>query len=215
MVGLIGKKLGMTQIFKEDGTVIPVTVVKAGPCKVVERRTKEKHNYEAILLGFEEIKDKKEAERKLKKPQLGYFKKLGINPYRYLKEFRLKYYFDIKEGEEFDVTMFRENELVKVTGTSKGKGFQGVMKRHGFRGFKASHGVHESFRGPGSIGQCATPSRVHKGKKLPGHKGVQKVSVKNIKVIGINKEKNLIYLKGAIPGHRNSLIYIGKEITGR
>ncbi len=210
MVGLIGKKLGMTQVFAEDGTVTPVTVIKAGPCRVVLRKTKEKHDYEAIQLGFEEVKPEK-----LKKPLRGYFKKLGSPAYRYLKEFRLKYYFDIKEGEVFDVTMFKENELVKITGTSKGKGFQGVMKRHGFRGFKASHGVHESFRGPGSIGQCATPSRVHKGKKLPGHKGVEKVSVRNVKVIGINPEKNLIYLKGAVPGHRNSLVYIGKEITGR
>ena len=210
MVGLIGKKIGMTQIFQEDGSVVPVTVVQAGPCKVVARRTREKNNYEAIQLGFEEVKPEK-----LKKPVAGYFKKIGTPAYRYLKEFRLKYYFDIKEGEMFDVTMFQENELVKVTGTSKGKGFQGVMKRHGFRGFKASHGVHESFRGPGSIGQCATPSRVHKGKKLPGHKGVEKVSLKNVKVMGIYPEKNLIYLKGAIPGHRNSIVYIGKEITGR
>ena len=210
MVGLIGKKIGMTQIFQEDGQVVPVTVVKAGPCRVVARKTKDKHSYEAIQLGFEEIKPEK-----LKKPIRGYFKKLGVPAYKYLKEFRLKYYFDIKEGEIFDVTMFTENELVKVTGTTKGKGFQGVMKRHGFRGFKASHGVHESFRGPGSIGQCATPSRVHKGKKLPGHKGTEKVSVKNLKVVGIDAEKNLIYLKGAVPGHRNSIVYIGKEITGR
>ena len=207
MIGLIGKKLGMTQIFNENGKQIPVTVIQAGPCKVIHRKTQEKHGYDSVQLGFEEVDAKK-----MKKPQLGHFKKHKSPNYRYLKEFRLQFYKDIKEGEVFDVTMFKENEILKITGTSKGKGFAGVIKRHGFHGFKATHGVHESYRGPGSIGQCATPARVHKGKKLPGHKGVEKVSTKNQKVIKVDAEKNLVMIKGSIPGHRNSIVYLRKEL---
>ena len=207
MVGLIGKKLGMTQIFDANGQLIPVTVIQAGPCRIIHRKTKEKHGYDAILLGFEEI-----DEKKVNKPTRGNFKKHNSPVFRYVKEFRLNVYKDIEEGEIFDVNMFQENEILKVTGISKGKGFAGVMKRHGFRGFKASHGVHESFRGPGSIGQCATPSRVFKGKKLPGHKGVEKVSIKNLKVVKILPEKNLLLIKGAVPGHRNSVVYLRKEL---
>jgi large subunit ribosomal protein L3 len=207
MIGLIGKKLGMTQIFNENGKQIPVTVIQAGPCKVIHRKTKDKHGYDSVQLGFEEVEEKK-----LKKPQIGHFKKHNSPNYKHLKEFRLKLYTDIAEGEIFDVSMFKENEILKITGTSKGKGFAGVIKRHGFHGFKASHGVHESFRGPGSIGQCATPARVHKGKKLPGHKGVEKVSTINQKVIKIDTEQNLVMIKGSIPGHRNSIVYLRKEL---
>jgi large subunit ribosomal protein L3 len=207
MIGLIGKKIGMTQIFGKDGKMIPVTVVEAGPCKVIHRKTKEKHGYDSIQMGFEEVEEKK-----VKKPQQGHFKKHGTPCYRHLKEFRLKFYKDIEEGEVLDVGMFVENEILKVTGTSKGRGFQGVMKRHGFHGFKASHGVHESYRGPGSIGMCATPARVHKGKKLPGHMGVDQVSVINLKVVKIDAEKNLVMISGAIPGHRNSIVYLRKEL---
>jgi len=207
MIGLIGKKLGMTQIFDEKGNVIPVTVIKATPNRVIMRKTEERDGYDAVQLGFEEI-----AERKVNKPLMGHFKKHNSPAYRYLKEFRLKMYKDIEEGEIFDVSMFSEHEMLKVTGISKGKGFQGVMKRHGFRGFKASHGVHESYRGPGSIGQCATPSRVHKGKKLPGHAGLQTVSVKNLQVIKVDKEKDLVMVKGAVPGHRNSVLILRKEL---
>ncbi|MDP8202934.1 MAG: 50S ribosomal protein L3 [Candidatus Tenebribacter mawsonii] len=207
MIGLIGKKIGMTQIFDENGNVIPVTVIQAGPCRVIHRKNKDKHGYDAIQLGFEEI-----DEKKVSKPLLGHFKKHSSPAFKYLKEFRLKLYKDINEGEVFDVSMFEQNELVKITGTSKGKGFQGVMKRHNFHGFKASHGVHESYRGPGSIGQCATPARVFKGKKLPGHQGVDKVSVLNLKVVKVDVEKNLVMVKGAIPGHRNSIVRLRKEL---
>ena len=207
MIGLIGKKIGMTQIFDESGKVIPVTVIKAGPCKVVSRMTKEKHSYDAVQLGYEEIKEKN-----MTKAMKGHFKKHNSPNYRYLKEFKLKLYKDINEGEVFDVSMFTENEMLKVTGTSKGRGFAGVMKRHGFHGFKATHGVHESYRGPGSIGQCATPSRVFKGKKLPGHMGVDKVSVKNLRVVKVDLEKNLVMVQGAVPGHRNSIVYLRKEL---
>ncbi len=207
MIGLIGKKIGMTQIFDEKGNVIPVTVIQAGPCRVIHRKNKEKHGYDSVQIGFEEV-----DEKKVSKPMLGHFKKHNSPPYRYLKEFRLKMYKDINEGEVFDVSMFAENELLKVTGTSKGKGFQGVMKRHNFHGFKASHGVHESYRGPGSIGQCATPARVFKGKKLPGHQGVDKVSVLNLRVVKVDIERNLVMVKGAVPGHRNSLVRLRKEL---
>jgi len=207
MIGLIGKKIGMTQIFDAKGNVIPVTVIQAGPCRVIHRKNQEKHGYDSVQLGYEEI-----DEKKVSKPMLGHFKKHNSPPYRYLKEFRLKMYKDINEGEVFDVSMFEENELLKVTGTSKGKGFQGVMKRHGFHGFKATHGVHESYRGPGSIGQCATPARVFKGKKLPGHQGVDKVSVLNLQVVKVDVERNLVMLKGAVPGHRNSIVRLRKEL---
>lgn len=207
MIGLIGKKLGMTQVFGPNGEQIPVTVIQAGPCRVIHRKTIEKHGYDAVQLGFETVEEKR-----VKKPQLGHFKKHNSPTYRYLREFRLKLYKDIEEGEVLDVSMFTENEILEISGTSKGKGFQGVMKRHGFKGFKATHGVHESFRGPGSIGQCATPSRVYKGKKLPGHMGTEKVSILNCKVIKIDLEKNLVLVKGAVPGHRNSIVRLRKEL---
>ena len=207
MIGLIGKKIGMTQIFDEKGNMIPVTVIQAGPCRVIHRKEKAKHGYDAVQLGFEEI-----DEKKVSKPMMGHFKKHNSPPYKYLKEFRLKMYKDINEGEVFDVSMFEEHELLKITGTSKGKGFQGVMRRHNFHGFKATHGVHESYRGPGSIGQCATPARVFKGKKLPGHQGVDKVSVLNLQVVKVDVEKNLVMVKGAVPGHRNSIVRLRKEL---
>ena len=207
MIGLLGKKLGMTQIFDSYGNVIPVTVIQAGPCRVIHRKNKEKHGYDAIQLGYEEV-----DEKRVTKPLIGHFKKHNSPYYRYLREVKLKFYKDIEEGEIFDVGMFTENEVLKITGTSKGKGFAGVMKRHGFHGFKMSHGVHESYRGPGSIGQCATPARVFKGKKLPGHLGSDKVSIKNVKVVSIDLEKNLLMVKGAVPGHRNSIVLLRKEL---
>lgn len=207
MIGLIGKKIGMTQIFGKNGKMIPVTVIQAGPCRVIHRKTKQEHGYDSIQLGFEEI-----DEKKLRESEIGNFKKHNSPLYKYVKEFRLKFYKDIKEGEVFDVSMFEINELLKITGFSKGKGFAGVMKRHGFHGFKATHGVHESYRGPGSIGQCATPARVFKGKKMPGHKGMEKTSVLNVEVIKIDVEKNLVMVKGAVPGHRNSIVRLRKEL---
>lgn len=207
MIGLIGKKIGMTQVFDDRGNVVPVTVIQAGPCRVIHRKNKEKHGYDSVQLGFEEV-----DEKNVNKSMLGHFKKHNSPAYKHLKEFRLTMYVDIEEGEVFDVSMFKEHELLKITGTSKGKGFQGVMKRHNFHGFKASHGVHESYRGPGSIGQCATPARVFKGKKLPGHQGVDKVSVLNLQVIKVDVEKNLVMVKGAIPGHRNSIVRLRKEL---
>ncbi len=207
MIGLIGKKLGMTQVFDKNGKKIPVTVIQAGPCRVIHRKTIEKHGYNSVQLGFEEV-----TEKKVSKPKAGHFKKHKSPFYRYLREFRLKMYTDIEEGEVFDVSMFVKNEILEITGTSKGKGFTGVIKRHGFHGGKATHGVHESYRGPGSIGQCATPARVFKGKKLAGHKGVEKISILNSKVIKVDLERNLVLVKGAVPGHRNSIVRLRKEL---
>jgi large subunit ribosomal protein L3 len=207
MIGLIGKKIGMTQVFAENGKVTPVTVIQAGPCQVVQRKKAETDGYDAVQMGFEEM-----PERKVTKPLLAHFKKHNSPCYRFLREFRLNAYKDIEQGETFKVDMFVENELVAVTGTSKGKGFQGVMKRHGFAGFKASHGVHESYRGPGSIGQCATPARVMKGRKLPGQTGNRRVTVKNLQIMKVIEDQNLILVKGAVPGHRNSLVLLKKEL---
>jgi len=207
MIGLIGKKIGMTRVFDEDGEAIPVTVIQAGPCQVIHRKTIEKHGYDAVQLGFEEC-----GENDLNKPNQGHLKKHKTKYYKYLREFRLKYYLDIQEGEIFDVSMFKKNEILQISGKSKGKGFSGVMKRHNYHGFMSSHGVHESFRGPGAIGQCATPSRVFKGKKLPGRMGFERVSVKNLKVVKIDKDKNLVLVKGAVPGHRNTLLLLRKEL---
>jgi large subunit ribosomal protein L3 len=207
MIGLIGKKIGMTQVFDDDGKVTPVTVLQVGPCKVIQRKFREKEGYDAIQLGFEPLKEKK-----ANKSSLGHFKKHNSSPYRVVREFRLKQYRDIEEGEEFDVSMFIPNELVKIQGISKGKGFAGVMKRHNFGGFERSHGVHESFRGGGSIGQSATPSRVMKGKKMAGHMGTDRITLTNIKVVKIDVENNLLLVKGAVPGHRNSIVLLSKEL---
>lgn len=205
MVGLIGKKIGMTQVFDENGKVIPVTLIKAGPCTVVQRKTVDHEGYASIQLGFEEI-----PERKVKKPQLGHFKKHKSKNFRYLKEFRVTKGEEIFQGDELDVKIFQEKEIVKVIGVSKGKGFQGGMKRHGFAGFEQSHGVHESFRGPGSIGQCAQPSRVFKGVKMAGHLGNARTTVKNLQIVKVDAENNLVMVKGAIPGHINSVVILSK-----
>ncbi|MCD4651861.1 MAG: 50S ribosomal protein L3 [Candidatus Cloacimonetes bacterium] len=207
MIGLIGKKIGMSQVFNEEGKVTPVTVLECGPCRVIQRKSVETDGYDSVQLGFEKIEEKRTS-----KPLAGHYKKHNSPTYRYVKEFRLKLYKDIQEGEEFNVSMFRPNELIELTGTSKGRGFAGVMKRHGMHGFKASHGVHESYRGGGSIGQCATPSRVHKGKKMPGRMGTDRVSVKNERVIKVDEENNLLFVAGAVPGHRNSIVTLKKEI---
>lgn len=205
MLGLIGKKIAMTQIFDSNGKVIPVTVLEVGPCTIVQKKTQASDGYNAIQLGFEEIE-----ERKVKKPVMGHFKKHNSKAYRYLREFRVNQIDDFSEGQSLDLDIFQENEIVKVIGISKGRGFSGVMKRHNFKGFISSHGVHESFRGGGSIGQCATPSRVIKGRKMPGHFGVDRVTVKNLKIVKLDKERNLVMVKGAVPGHRNGLIYLSK-----
>ncbi len=202
MKGIIGRKVGMTQIFDQDGKIIPVTVVEAGPCWVVQVRSKEKDGYEAVQLGFQEVK----KEKRMSKPLHGIFKKAGVPPCKHLKEFKMT---GLNVGDKITVEIFSKGEEVSVTGFSKGKGFQGVMKRHNFSGGPDTHGSMFN-RAPGSIGASSFPSRVWKGKRMAGHMGNERVTVKNITVVEIIPEQNLILLKGAVPGGENGIIEIWK-----
>ncbi|NQV00537.1 MAG: 50S ribosomal protein L3 [Parcubacteria group bacterium] len=195
---ILGKKIGMTQVFNQDGRVVPVTLIEAGPCFVLQIKTKEKDGYSAVQIGFEEIKEKR-----IKKSQKG-------KAFRYLKEFPKN---DLKINDEINVSLFNPGEVVKVTGISKGKGFQGVVKRHGFAGMPASHGTKHTERAPGSIGS-AFPERVVKGRKMAGRMGNDRIVVQGLKIADIDKENNLIAIKGAIPGRKGTLleIVVTKEI---
>lgn len=202
MIGLLGRKLGMTQIYKEDGTACPVTVVEAGPCCVIQVKTIEKDGYEAVKLGFMECKEKK-----LNKPQLGVFKKAGLKPYKFIKEFFMS---GLKVGDMVKVDVFNKGDKVSVSGISKGKGFQGVMKRHHFAGGPGSHGSMFN-RAPGSIGASSFPSRVWKNQGMPGHMGCERVTVKNLEIVDVKVDQNLLLIKGAIPGANGSIVEIKKE----
>lgn len=202
MVSILGKKLGMTQVYTEDGKALPVTVVEAGPCCVVQVKTLENDGYEAVKLGFLEIKEKK-----LKKPEAGVFKKAGVKPYRILKEFPIG---GLQVGEFVTVEKFEKGDIVSVSGVSKGKGFQGVMKRHHFSGGPGSHGSTFN-RAPGSIGASSYPSRVWKNQGMPGHMGSERVTVKNLEIVDIRADQNLLLIKGAVPGSIGTLIAIKKE----
>lgn len=208
---IIGKKVGMTQVYNEDGSVVPVTVVLAGPCVVTEIRTEEKKNgYSAIQLGFDEIV----KESKVNKPMTGYFKKKqGVKPFKFLKEFKG----DAAEmtiGQQVDVNIFEEGDLVDVQGTSIGKGFQGVMKRHNFAGGPKTHGSH-FHRAPGSIGMCEFPGETPKGRKMPGRMGGKTVTVQNLAVVKVIPETNLLLVKGAIPGHDDAIVYIKQAVKAK
>lgn len=207
MAGIIGKKLGMSNIFTEDGTQIPVTVIQAGPCTVVDIRTKEKNGYNALQIGFGEKKEKR-----VSKPVKEYFKKKEIPISRKLVEFRFKTVEEYKIGDNLNVNFFAEGEKIKVTGYSKGKGFQGVMKRHGFGGVGGTtHGQSDRLRAPGSIGASSYPSRVFKGQRMAGRKGNEKVTVRNLKVVKIIADKNILLVKGAVPGPINGIIELHKN----
>ncbi len=199
---IYGKKLGMTQIFAEDDRVLPVTVIQAEPNKVCQVKTAATDGYEAVQIGFGSIKEKK-----VNKPMAGHFKKQGTVPTRYLREVRVDSASDYKVGDEVTVANFAEAKKVHVSGTSKGKGFAGVMRRYNFAGGPGGHGAH-FHRAPGSVGQCATPSRVFKGLKLPGHMGCETVTVKNLDVVRIDEDQNLILVKGAVPGGKNAVVRI-------
>lgn len=199
---IYGKKIGMTQLFDEDGKVIPVTVIEAAPNKVCQVKTTATDGYEAVQLGFDTIK-----EQKVNKPMAGHFAKQGVEPVRYLREVRVADGAEHTVGEEVTVANFAEVKKVDVTGTSKGKGFAGVMRRYGFGGGPGGHGAH-FHRAPGSIGQCATPSRVFKGVRLPGHMGCDTVTVKNLEVVRVDAEQNLILVKGAVPGGKNGIVRV-------
>jgi len=201
MKGILGIKLGMTQLFEDDGRVVPVTVVKAGPCRVVQRKTANNDGYEAVQIGL--VEDK--ALRRVTEPLRGHFEKAGVPPTRKLMEFRIEADDPVQPGDEVKASIFEADDYVDVIGTSKGKGFQGVIKRHGFHGGRATHGSM-FHRAPGSIGASAFPSRVYPGTKLPGRTGGNRVTVKNLQVVKVNEEENLIYIKGAVPGARNSYV---------
>jgi large subunit ribosomal protein L3 len=200
---LLGTKIGMTRIFAEDGNQIPVTVVQAGPCPIIRIKTRKSDGYDAVVLGYGQ-----KRKSLISKPQLGQFKAANAEPTRHLCELRLNEPEELNVGDVWTVELFKPGEKVRVTGTSIGKGFQGGMKRHGFKGANKTHGQSDRWRAPGSIGQSSYPSRVFKGQRMPGHMGNQKVTVRNIAVVDIDTENGLILLKGAVPGSRNGLVII-------
>lgn len=209
--GLLGKKIGMTEFFLEDGTVVPATIVKAGPCFVVQKKTSDKDKYESLQLGFDEVKPQRAT-----KPILGHFKKASIPPLRILREFRVLEgkVEDYNLGDVIRADIFKEGDVVDVTGTSKGKGFAGVMKRHSFQGQPDSHGGM-SHRKPGSIGQHSDPARVWKGIRMAGHMGADKVTMQKLQVMKVDPEKNLIMIKGSIPGPNGSTVIVRHTTKGR
>jgi large subunit ribosomal protein L3 len=207
MEGILGRKLGMTQIYVEDGTAIPVTVIQAGPCLVVQRKTAETDGYEAVQIGLVE-----EKPAKVNQPQGGHFKKAGVAPVRRVEEFRGDSG-DLKAGDEVKASIFEEKEWVDIVGTSKGKGFQGVMKRHGFRGGQGGHGSM-FHRAPGSIGSSAYPSRVFPGMRGTGRMGGERVTVKNLQIVKIDADRNLIYVRGAVPGPKTGYLSIRRAKRG-
>ena len=201
---LIGRKLGMTRYFIEDGASVPVTLIKAGPCVVIQKKTLEKDGYEAIQVGFEVQKEKR-----INKPLKGHFKTAGDRFFMHLAEIRVDDTSDFEVGQEIKSDIFEIGDVVQVSGRSKGRGFTGVMKRWGFSGGRKTHGSR-SHRVPGSIGMSATPGRVFKGKKLPGRMGSQRITIKNLRILDLRPEQDVIALKGSVPGSRNSLVEIAK-----
>lgn len=208
MEGILGQKLGMTQIYTEAGRVIPVTVIKAGPCLVVQRKTVQTDGYEAVQIGLVE-----DRPAKANQPRGGHFKKAGVAPVRRLTEVALSSGEDVNPGDEVKASIFAEQDYVDVIATSKGKGFQGVMKRHGFRGGRSSHGSM-FHRAPGSIGSSAYPSRVFPGMRGTGRMGGERVTVKNLQVVKVDAENNLIYVRGAVPGPKSGYLTICRAKRG-
>lgn len=204
--GLLGKKLGMTRIFTEDGRWIEVTLLEAGPCLVVQRKTQEREGYEAVQLGYGDAN-----ERRLTKPLLGHFKKAGVASKRALREFRVEKDNVLKPGDEIRVDIFKAGDRVDVSGTSKGKGFAGGIKRHHWSGGPGTHGSN-FHRRPGSIGQSASPGHVIKGKTLPGHLGDERVTTQNLEVVNVDPTKNLIAVRGSVPGAPGGLIVVKKSV---
>jgi len=205
MIGLIGKKVGMTQLFSDRGDVLPVTIIEAGPCTVTELRTETRDGYTAVQLGFGSNK-----ESRFTRPVLGQFKKRNLPPSRHVREFRVTATDGFEVGQSLTVTMFEKGQRVDVEGVTKGRGFAGVVKRHGFTGGKATHGT-TTHKQPGSIGASAFPSRVIKGKRLPGRMGGEKLTVKNLEVVGVDPEQNVIMIRGAVPGPTNGLLFVKKR----
>ena len=205
--GIIGKKIGMTQIFDESGKVIPVTVVEAGPCVVVQKKTLENDGYEAVQLGYGDVKAKN-----VNKPLAGHFKKADVAAKRTLKEFRLEDCSSLNVQDIVKADIFAAGDIVDVSGTSKGKGFAGTIKRHNNARLKETHGTGPVHRHAGSMGACSSPSRIYKGKGMPGHLGAEKVTVQNLEIVKVDAENNLIAIKGAIPGAKNGVVYITDSV---
>lgn len=204
---IIGKKIGMTQVFNADGKVVPVTVVEAGPCTVIQKKTVEKDGYEAVQVGFAPLKDKHTT-----KPLKGHFAKAGTEAKKYLREFRLSDTSALNLNDEIRADIFAEADKVDVIGISKGKGYAGVIKRHNASRLKETHGTGPVHRHPGSMGACSTPSRVLKGKKLPGHMGVDRVTVLNLEIVKVDAERNLLLIKGAIPGAKGGIVTVRNAV---
>ncbi|MDX1501407.1 MAG: 50S ribosomal protein L3 [Thermoanaerobaculia bacterium] len=209
MQGLLGRKIGMTQTFAEDGTVVPVTVLQAGPCLVVQRKSADTDGYEAVQIGLVEER----PARKVGQPMEGHFKKAGVPPMKRLAEFSVDPEEEWKPGDQVKVGIFEGEEYVDVVGTGKGKGFQGVVRRHGFAGGRATHGSM-FHRAPGSIGQASDPSRVFPGLKLPGRMGGKRITTKNLKVVKVDEENNLLFVRGSVPGARNGYVAICRAKRG-
>ena len=208
--GLIGKKIGMTQIFDDNGNVIPVTVVEAGPCTVVQKKTVENDGYEAVQVGFGEVKI-----RRVNKPQAGHFKKADVAPKKVLKEFRLADTSALNVGDILKADVFAVGDRVDVVGTSKGKGTAGAIKRWNFSRLKETHGSGPVARHAGSLGACSDPSRVFKGKKLAGHLGAERVTVQNLDIVKVDAENNLIAVKGAIPGPKGGIVVLADTVKSK
>jgi len=204
---IIGKKVGMTQIFDEKGKVVPVTVIEAGPCVVVQKKTEENDGYDSVQLGFRDVK-----ERKLTKPQLGHIKKAGVSAKRYLKEFRLDDTSSLNVGDEVKADVFSEGDKVDVTGISRGKGFSGVIKRHGAGRTATSHGGGPVHRHAGSMGAGSDPAKIFKGKMGAGQMGNEQVTVQNLDVAKVDSEMNMIAVRGAIPGPRGGIVYLKNTV---
>ncbi len=205
-LGILGRKLGMTQIFDSEGKVVPVTILEAGPCVVVQKKDINKDGYKAIQVGFGEVKPKK-----VNKPMEGHFKKAGVKPFKWLKEFKVDNVAEFEIGAEIKVDIFEPGEKVDVIGISKGKGTAGVMKKYGFSGGPASHGASKFHRKGSSIGASSFPGRVFKGKRMAGHMGLNRVTVKNLQVVDVDVQNNLLLIKGAVPGAKNSLVIVRKK----
>ncbi|WP_375758485.1 50S ribosomal protein L3 [Corallococcus exercitus] len=210
MKGLIGKKIGMTQVFNDEGNLVPVTVIDVNTCLVVGKRTPEKDQYSAVTVGFGEVREKV-----LNKPQLGFFKKASATPRRHLREFRVtaEEAAGFNVGDAIKADMFAKGELVDVTGVTKGRGFSGVMRRWSFKGSQTkTHGTHEYQRHPGAIGQRKTPGRTYPNKKMPGHYGVERVTTQNLTVVDVDVEKGLVLVKGAVAGHNDGIVIVRPSI---
>ena len=203
---ILGKKIGMTQFFRADGTMIPVTVIEAGPCPVVQKKTVANEGYDSVQLGFAELRDKL-----ANKPRKGHFAKAGVKAMRYLREFRLEDAASYEVGQIVKADVFAEGDKVDVSGTSKGHGFQGVVKRHGQGRGRMTHGSH-FHRAPGSMSACSDPSRVFKTKNLPGHMGSEHVTVQNLEVVRVDAERNLLLIKGAVPGAKGSFVTVKSTV---